>query len=307
MKIFTTAILLFTFVGFSADLTTNSGKTYKNYSVAKVSDNGIQIMHSAGICTVPFEELPDAVREKYRVEEKRLAHDQVKKAIQKKKRDQQNAMKEYRTKMLQNIIYLTNFDLRIIKVLDRKSCVVCEDRSFNEFIVTDIDTSNIADGGILPYLDTFYLNQTHSFSACFQKINGKLVLYRVAPDRGYNVECSNCGLPAPKISDKSKLAIALYNLQKTQCPKNVRMRKRHRLYYVGTRTFRNRKYMVFTVNENVALKFAKWHPVARIPKMKEPPSETIILRDPPMPRTTGAVKAVDANSTEALMLQSRRF
>lgn len=49
MKIFTTLALIAPVVCFSADLTTVTGKTYKNYSVRRVTEKGIQIMHAQGI------------------------------------------------------------------------------------------------------------------------------------------------------------------------------------------------------------------------------------------------------------------
>ena len=61
---------------FSADLTTNSGKTYKNYSVRRVTEKGIQIMHAQGGCIVPFEQLPDDVRAKYRSQDKKISDEQ---------------------------------------------------------------------------------------------------------------------------------------------------------------------------------------------------------------------------------------
>ena len=50
---------------FGGDLTTTSGKVYKNYTVKGVSEKGIMISHSSGAATVPLAELPVDLREKY--------------------------------------------------------------------------------------------------------------------------------------------------------------------------------------------------------------------------------------------------
>ncbi len=70
-------IILFAFflatTCYSEDLTTKSGKVYKEFFVDKVSARGLNIIHDEGLCTVPFEELPNDLREKYSGQEKKIA------------------------------------------------------------------------------------------------------------------------------------------------------------------------------------------------------------------------------------------
>ena len=73
-----------------ADLVTKNGKTYSDYKVFRVSARGLEVFHSEGACTIPFENLPDEIREQYKVEEERFAKIARKKEIlQKKRREQQ--------------------------------------------------------------------------------------------------------------------------------------------------------------------------------------------------------------------------
>ena len=64
-----------------ADLVTKNGKTYSDYKVFRVSARGLGVFHSEGACIIPFENLPDEIREKYKVEEERFAKIARKKEI----------------------------------------------------------------------------------------------------------------------------------------------------------------------------------------------------------------------------------
>ena len=269
--------LLFPLVCFAADLTTKDGKTYKEYSVYKVSKRGIQIMHAEGECTVPFDQLPDDVREKYRSQEEKFTAEQ-----------NQRKMQRERQSVLKNIELLLYEDSLVEKVVDEKTCLVSTKYSFNEFVVEDIDTSNLSDGCEFPYLDTYYVNQRHSFYV-------------------YQNKCQHCNFAAPNISDYKKLKKVLAELEKKQCSKESRMRKRHRLYYIGSRSLRGRKYMLFTLNAEKALAFVKSNPGVRVPKLKDAPTPTVILSTPVGPSVTRPSPGVSPNSMQGQMLQNRRF
>ncbi len=58
----TTAILMFISIASfteAVDLTTVSGKTYKEVGLGKITDKGLQITHEAGSATIPYAELPE--------------------------------------------------------------------------------------------------------------------------------------------------------------------------------------------------------------------------------------------------------
>ena len=65
-------LFLMTLGMFGDDLTTISGKEYKNYSVKGVSEKGIMVSHSSGVATVPLSDLPDDLRKKYTEEVARI-------------------------------------------------------------------------------------------------------------------------------------------------------------------------------------------------------------------------------------------
>ena len=52
-----------------ADLTTNSGKVYKNFEVANVINGKAEIYHDSGLAVVPLADLPDELRKQYAKEE----------------------------------------------------------------------------------------------------------------------------------------------------------------------------------------------------------------------------------------------
>ena len=69
-----TAILIIIGFGLMAeDLTTLSGKTYKNIKVRSIYTNGLQIMHDGGISVNPSFDLPPELREKYKPQKKTVS------------------------------------------------------------------------------------------------------------------------------------------------------------------------------------------------------------------------------------------
>jgi len=47
------------------DLTIRNGTVYSDYSIDKVSEKGLSIIHKNGISTIPFEDFPDEIQKKY--------------------------------------------------------------------------------------------------------------------------------------------------------------------------------------------------------------------------------------------------
>jgi len=79
------ALIAIATAAYADDLTTKTGKIYSNYQISKVTANGLQIMHNAGITTIPFADLPDDLRKKYAAKEKKLIAQQ--KALRQKAED----------------------------------------------------------------------------------------------------------------------------------------------------------------------------------------------------------------------------
>lgn len=74
MKLWCFALLAALTVCVSAnDLTTKSGVVYKDYSINGPSVDGLVIFHELGGATVPYAELPDDLRTKYKADEEKAA------------------------------------------------------------------------------------------------------------------------------------------------------------------------------------------------------------------------------------------
>ena len=58
----------------AADLTTKTGKTYKEYEIDRATPHGLSIFHESGTAVIPYAELPDELRGKYAKEEKEAPH-----------------------------------------------------------------------------------------------------------------------------------------------------------------------------------------------------------------------------------------
>lgn len=55
---------------FADDLATKSGTIYKNYTIDKATPYGLSIFHDDGGATIPYADLPDSLRAKYKEAEK---------------------------------------------------------------------------------------------------------------------------------------------------------------------------------------------------------------------------------------------
>lgn len=64
--------ILFVICIYADDLATKSGTIYKNYTIDKATPYGLSIFHDDGGATVPYADLPDDIRAKYREAEKML-------------------------------------------------------------------------------------------------------------------------------------------------------------------------------------------------------------------------------------------
>jgi hypothetical protein len=72
MKILLIIFLMAATTLYANDLTTKSGKIYKDYKVNKATAQGLIIFHLEGAATVPFADLPDNIRAQYADTEKKL-------------------------------------------------------------------------------------------------------------------------------------------------------------------------------------------------------------------------------------------
>ena len=89
----------------AADLTTNSGVTYENYKIDAATDRGLVIYHERGMATIPYADLPDAIRSKYAEAEKAAiakqqdaaqAAEDAAAALEKRKKDRKELLERTR-------------------------------------------------------------------------------------------------------------------------------------------------------------------------------------------------------------------
>lgn len=66
----------------AADLKTKSGKIYENYNIDTATPAGLTIFHNNGASTIPYSDLPDELRNRYRTEEDQAAELQKKRLRQ---------------------------------------------------------------------------------------------------------------------------------------------------------------------------------------------------------------------------------
>lgn len=62
-KIFIFFLLFGAVVSFAKDLTTTSGKVYKNYAIMGAAPNGIRVFHDGGVAILPVSEFPPELKE----------------------------------------------------------------------------------------------------------------------------------------------------------------------------------------------------------------------------------------------------
>lgn len=85
----------------AADLKTKSGKLYENYTIDTATPTGLTIFHSHGASTIPYSDLPDELRNRYKKEEAQAAELQKKhleqiEEAQKKFKQRQEALNNRR-------------------------------------------------------------------------------------------------------------------------------------------------------------------------------------------------------------------
>ena len=75
----------------AADLTTKSGVVYRDVKILKPNAKGLKILHKYGGKTIPYPDLPDELREKYRDEENRLKELAAKRKKEREEREKREA------------------------------------------------------------------------------------------------------------------------------------------------------------------------------------------------------------------------
>lgn len=62
-KLFVFLLVFCAAVSFAGDLTTKSGKVYKNYALMGAAPKGIRVFHDGGVAVLPVSEFPDEMKE----------------------------------------------------------------------------------------------------------------------------------------------------------------------------------------------------------------------------------------------------
>ncbi len=62
-RIFIFLLVFCAAVSFAGDLTTKSGKIYKNYAIMGAAPNGIRVFHDGGVVVLPVSEFPPELKE----------------------------------------------------------------------------------------------------------------------------------------------------------------------------------------------------------------------------------------------------
>lgn len=286
--------LAFSIISSAEDLVTNDGRTYRNYTVINANERGLMIQYQAKRF-VSWSRLPDTMREEYQNKKMPVQKNNIKNTMAEEKKLPGTAINENALKRLE---YITDSsDIKVMKIIDDASCILTDSYNSNTFIVKDIDTSDLFEGGSFPKLDTYYRN--HDFSPQFKRVKGRKIL------SAYSNKCSYCGLRVPKSYDKEEMGKMILNKQKEQCSSGAE--KRHRFFYIGSQKADGVKRMVFTVKKEKAVLFAEKYPERRCPVMRRK-KETFYIPPPPeLKYRSHVAPAVNANSTEAVMLRSRGY
>ena len=138
MKRILLALFALSLIAGAADLTTKSGKVYKNYDVDRATPYGVAIFHDGGSATVPYADLPDELRKKYSEEEKQAAGEvkRLREVARKEAEEKRNALilKKNEEKL---------YSLKVLQVLNDgllainssgKVCYVTGWKSYNAFV-----------------------------------------------------------------------------------------------------------------------------------------------------------------------------
>lgn len=203
-------IVSFTFIsGFALDITTKSGKEYKDCSFLSVKPNGVEFLHASGVSVIPYNDLPDNIRSQYADQERKFAE---KASRQTARRAEEQALRK---------ISVSSDCWKVFQIIDAKTVLIKDDYaainaysrhrggtqlSEGIYCLTDIDTQNLHDGVSLPYNDR---TKKHNWGN-----HGSL---------GYTLwSCSNCNKSSP-VFDYTKSGqvqaqkwLAIH--QKTHCP-----------------------------------------------------------------------------------------
>lgn len=194
---------------FAIDITTKSGKEYKDCSVLSVKPKGVEFLHASGVSVIPYKDLPDDIRSQYADQERKFAEKASRQAT---RRAEEQALRK---------ISVSGDCWKVFQIIDAKTVLIKDDyAAINAYsrhrggtqlcegiyCLTDIDTQNLHDGVSLPYNDR---TKNHSWGNY--------------GSRGYTLwSCSNCDKSSP-VFDYTKSGqvqaqkwLAIY--QKTQCP-----------------------------------------------------------------------------------------
>ena len=137
-RIFFSSLVFAAGVLMGADLTTKSGKVYKDYSVIGVTSRGVTVAYADGATSVPLSDLPDDLREKYSAEVAK------KKATAKKQADARRI-----SAGLKNMTLDLEGEVICVQVL-KSGAIATHGAYENNFYVDDLSVSRLADGSFIP-------------------------------------------------------------------------------------------------------------------------------------------------------------
>ena len=132
------SLMLAALVLVGEDLTTKSGKVYKNYSISGVTRRGVNVEFADGIANVPLSELPDDLREKYAPEVEK------KKVAAKKKADARK-----RAAGLKKITLDLDGTVKCFNVT-KTGLIATHDSYENAFFIDGLKISDYVDGSTIP-------------------------------------------------------------------------------------------------------------------------------------------------------------
>lgn len=95
VKVMVLAVAVCAAAVWGADLTTTKGQVYKNYDVDRATPYGLSIFHDGGTVTVPYTELPEEIRAKYKENEESSLQDIQRIEKGKKQADKEKQQNEY--------------------------------------------------------------------------------------------------------------------------------------------------------------------------------------------------------------------
>lgn len=204
----------------AADLITKSGQVYKNFEVVKVKEDGLQIFHDSGSTSIPFAELPDDLRKKYREEEKHFS------SLARKEREKRTIDSCLEKISLRN-------DLQVRKIQGNR--VICEYYDYrgewHYCIVEDVpEVNNLATKEYLkpnrPAVNNTIHRKHHYTISSRTEIQGeyvpspqkntlgRYVRYRVTY---YSAHCNGCRTTIPQKTSRDAIATMVASLNQKTC------------------------------------------------------------------------------------------